>query len=112
MKTFIQGKLLEKINIFSTIYEAILKFVYHLIDDETVLRENMTGFVHVFIGELRKKHLNAITASPTLTLKQIEALRLALRVATELFHSSVNPSAEEELKGKVKLYRYCRLLTE
>lgn len=71
VKTFIQGKLLEKINIFSTIYEVILKFVYHLVDDEQILRENMSNFVHVFIGELREKHLNAITNSPFLTLKQI-----------------------------------------
>lgn len=112
VKNFIQGKLLEKINIFSTIYEAILKFVYHLVDDEAVLRENMTGFVHVFVRELRRRHLDAISAAPALTLKQVEALRLALRVATELFHGNVNPSPEEELRGKAKLYRYCRLLAE
>lgn len=33
VKNFIQGKLVEKINIFSTIYEIIIKFVYHLTDD-------------------------------------------------------------------------------
>ncbi len=70
----------------------------------------MKEFIHVFIAELKRRHLDHITASTTITLKQIEALRLALRVATELFHNSVSLTSEEQLKEKTKLYRYCRLL--
>jgi hypothetical protein len=39
-------------------YEIILKFAYHLIDDSKFLQQNMNTFVYPFIKLLKEKYLN------------------------------------------------------
>ena len=70
----------------------------------------MAIFVHPFLQDLQRNHLEGIRAADKLSFKHMQMLRLALKVVTEFMHCGTNPSAEELQKLRIRTYRYCRLI--
>lgn len=70
----------------------------------------MAIFIHPFMHGLQRHHLDPIRASPKLSFRHIQVLRLALKVVTEFMHGGPNPNLEEQKKQRIRIYRYCRLI--